>query len=229
MLPALGAGAADVQLSERGVGEHLAVGPQGLLQDLLAVRDEQQRRLSAASTGTERGSRGPRRPSCRSRWPRRRGCGGGRARRARPRAGPASLLVGVGPHLEAGQRDGHAVDGLAAQRPRPGHRRAGHGPGPGRTSRRWSRSSTSRRSRRTCSSAPGWRRDESRTFHSTPSSSAARERLEEPTYAVSNSVWRRNSHALACSRVRRASYSTRTSAPKSRTKRSRAARSVAPT
>src|SRR6476620_7958003 len=44
---------------------------------------------------------------------------------------------------------------------------------------------------------PGVATDESRTFHSTPSSSAARERFEEPTYAVSNSVCRRKSHALA--------------------------------
>ena len=44
VLPALRARAADVELAEVGVGEHLAVGPQRLLEDLLAVRDEEQRR-----------------------------------------------------------------------------------------------------------------------------------------------------------------------------------------
>ena len=43
---------------------------------------------------------------------------------------------------------------------------------------------------------------DSRTFHSTPSSRAARDRFEDPTYAVSNPVVASNSHALACSRVR---------------------------
>ena len=53
VLPALGSRAADVQLAEGRVGEHLAVGPQRLLEDLLAVRDEQQRR-SVAGVGLHR-------------------------------------------------------------------------------------------------------------------------------------------------------------------------------
>jgi hypothetical protein len=44
VLPALRPSAADVELAERAVGEHLAVGAQRLLEDLLAVRDEQQAR-----------------------------------------------------------------------------------------------------------------------------------------------------------------------------------------
>jgi hypothetical protein len=67
-----------------------------------------------------------------------------------------------------------------------------------------------------------------RTFHSTPSSSAARDRFDDPTYAVSYPVARANNQALACSRVRTASYWIFTCAPKSRTKRSSAVRSVAP-
>jgi hypothetical protein len=38
---------------------------------------------------------------------------------------------------------------------------------------------------------------DSRTFHSTPSNMADRERFEEPTYAVLNPVLRRKSQALA--------------------------------
>ena len=42
--PALGTRAADVELAEVGVGEHLSIGPQRLLEDLLAMRHEEQRR-----------------------------------------------------------------------------------------------------------------------------------------------------------------------------------------
>lgn len=44
MPPPLRAAASDVQLAERAVGEDLAVGAEGLSEDLLAVGDEQQAR-----------------------------------------------------------------------------------------------------------------------------------------------------------------------------------------
>ena len=44
VVPTLRARAGDVQLTERGVGEDFSVGPQRLLEDLLAVRDEEQSR-----------------------------------------------------------------------------------------------------------------------------------------------------------------------------------------
>ena len=69
---------------------------------------------------------------------------------------------------------------------------------------------------------------ERRTFHSTPSSSAARERLDEPTYAVSKSVLRRNSHALACRRVRWRVVLDLDLGAELATSRSSASRSVAP-
>ena len=69
---------------------------------------------------------------------------------------------------------------------------------------------------------------ERRTFHSRPSSIAVRDKLDDPTYAVWKPDRRRNIHALACKRVLRASKCTFTWAPKSRTSRSTARRSVAP-
>ncbi len=81
---------------------------------------------------------------------------------------------------------------------------------------------------RNFSSRVGVATPESRTFHSTPSSRAARDRFDDPTYAVSKPVFRPNIHAFACNRVRCASYWTLTLAPNSRTNRSSAARSVAP-
>ena len=44
VIPALGAGAADVELAEVGVVQDLAVGAHGLLEDLATVSDEEQRR-----------------------------------------------------------------------------------------------------------------------------------------------------------------------------------------
>ena len=58
--------------------------PATLLEDLLAVRDEQQRQVAARGFAELRGSRARRRPSCRSRSPRPPGCGGDRGARARP-------------------------------------------------------------------------------------------------------------------------------------------------
>ena len=55
--------------------------------------------------------------------------------------------------------------------------------------------------------------EEMRTFHSSPSTNADFERLELPTYPVSNPLSRRNSQAFACSRVDCSSYRIRTSAP----------------
>ena len=43
---------------------------------------------------------------------------------------------------------------------------------------------------------------DSRTFHSSPSTTAACDRLDEPTNALENPEARCSSHALACSRVR---------------------------
>ena len=73
----------------------------------------------------------------------------------------------------------------------------------------------------------GCSRFEMRTFHSRPSTSAVFDRFDEPTYAVVVPLSRRNSHALACSRVVRVSYETLTSAPSSAS-RSSARWSVAP-
>ena len=90
----------------------------------------------------------------------------------------------------------------------PGRRRGGPRRGRGRSARTSGRPSSS-------NVAPNFlqqRRLETadrRTFHSTPSRRAARERLVEPTYAVSKPVLRRNSQDLAWSRVRLESYWTR--------------------
>ncbi len=75
---------------------------------------------------------------------------------------------------------------------------------------------------------PGVAIRDRRTFHSTPSNRAARDRFEDPTYAVSKPVLRRKSQAFAWSLVRSTSYWIFTSAPKSLTSRSSAGRSVAP-
>src|SRR4051794_19105473 len=44
MVPTFWPRAGDVQLAEHGVGEHFSVGPQRLLENLLAVRDEEESR-----------------------------------------------------------------------------------------------------------------------------------------------------------------------------------------
>ena len=69
---------------------------------------------------------------------------------------------------------------------------------------------------------------ESLTFHSTPSVIAGTERLEDPTYAVSQPLFLWKYQDLACSRVLLISYCIFTSAPSFSTRRSSARRSVAP-
>ena len=88
-VPTRGDPAAAVDLAERPVAQHRAIGRQRLPQDLLAVRDEQQRQVAAALRRAA-GSRARRRRSCRFRSPRRRGCDAGRGARARPSAPRAS-------------------------------------------------------------------------------------------------------------------------------------------
>ena len=51
MAPAFRAGAADVELTEVGVVEHLAIGPERLFEDLATVRHEEQRRTLARLLG----------------------------------------------------------------------------------------------------------------------------------------------------------------------------------
>jgi hypothetical protein len=66
-----------------------------------------------------------------------------------------------------------------------------------------------------------------RTFHSSPSSIAAWERFEEPTWAVEKPLSRWKCQTFVCRRVVRVSYDTFTRAPRL-AGRSIARRSVAP-
>lgn len=104
VLPPFGPGAGDVQLAEVHVVEDLAIGAQRLLQDLLAVRHEEQGRaglrLSGQPAVVERGDHGLARP------------GGGDHEVAVPMVDDALhlervqhvLLMRIGAHVEAGQR-----------------------------------------------------------------------------------------------------------------------------
>ncbi len=157
--PALRPRAADVQLAEVRVGEHFAIGAERLLEDLPAVRDEQQRRAFvgrplAQPPVVQRGDH--------------RLAGAGRGddqvampvvhRRARRRALQHLLLVGVRAAPRA--RTGEIVTrrGRCARTPRRGRRRAGRGRGRGRRLEARRRSSRCRMSPRNFSSRAG-RRD----------------------------------------------------------------------
>ncbi len=116
VLPALRPGAPDVELAEVRVTEHLAIGATGLLQDLLAMRHEEQARTAAGLLGqalvVEGGD------------DRLAGASRGDEQVAVPVVHhPLDLellehlrLVRVGPHLQAGQREGDPIMGLRASR-----------------------------------------------------------------------------------------------------------------
>ena len=129
------------------------------------------------------GSPARRRPSCRCRSPRRRGCGAGRGPRApTSSASSISLLVRVRADLEAGQGDRHAVVRGASRRLARARRRGGRRRGPGRRARRSGRPSRCRRSPANLSQQRrAWRPPTAGRSTPRPSSSAARERLDEPT------------------------------------------------
>jgi hypothetical protein len=88
-------GTADPLLAERRVAEARSGTSRALVEDLLAVRDEQQARAIETLRAGRR-SRGPPSPSCRCRWPRRAGCGGG------PAAGTPRAVRGASPGRGAG-------------------------------------------------------------------------------------------------------------------------------
>jgi len=109
------------------------------------------------------------------------------------------LLVGVGAHLQAGDRDRRRT----ARTPE-GSVQAGP-VGRGRRSRNGDRPSRSRTSPRTFAGGGACRLWTGARFHSRPSIRAERDRLDDPTYPVSHPESRRKSQALACRRVVRVS------------------------
>ena len=106
------------------------------------------------------------------------------------------LLVRVGPDLEAGEGHRDPIGRACVPRLRSEHRRAGRDRDRGRIVRTRPSSSRSRRWPNFCI-RDGVAAVRQPTFHSTPSSRALVERFDDPTYAVSKPVWRRNSHAFA--------------------------------
>ena len=164
-----------------GVGQDLAIGPQGLLEDLAAMGDEQQPWAIARALAQSRGSPRPRPRSCRSRSRPRRDCGGDRGRCARLDRVEHLLLVGIGPHLEARERERHAVARASCPAPRRAHRRAGRGPARGRRARSRRRSSRSRTSRANLSSSSGVADSRQTDVPLDAFEQGAGERLDEPT------------------------------------------------
>ena len=79
VVEALRAGAADPLLAERRFAQRVAEGRQALVEDLLAVRDEQQARRAAVPHAIARSRRRPS-PSCPCRWRQPAGCGGDHGR-----------------------------------------------------------------------------------------------------------------------------------------------------
>src|SRR3954447_11425066 len=117
MLPSVGSSVADVKLAEVGIAQNLLVGPTRLLEDLLAVSDEQETQPLAVCTLDE--------PLVIQ------GCNHGLARTCRGDDEVAMaivhnplyvehvehlLLIREGPHLEPRQRDRDAISTPAAAR-----------------------------------------------------------------------------------------------------------------
>ena len=203
VLEPLGRRAADPLLAEACVPQRVAEGGEALVEDLLAVGDEQQPDRAAAPREAGRSRRPPSR-SCPFPLPTPAGCDGG------PLAGQRDLLQQpllerLGPHLDRAEHERRARSSApAAVRSRElvgvvGDEVAAlpvaleHGVD--------------------LVDDVGVARPETRTFHSRPVTWAEWVRFDEPMYAVENPELPMKEPALAWRRVVLVSYETLTSAP----------------
>ena len=219
----LGRSAADEQLAEGAVAQDVPERRQALPQDLLAVRDEEQRVDLAGVMQPPVVERGDDRLT---------GAGRHHDQVALPAVDvPLGLqlvqdlaLVALWPDVERRELDRQV--GRATCPRRPGPRRAGRAgaASSGRRSRTPGHPSTRRRSPGTCrGGAPARPRETDVPLQ--PVDQRGPRQVRRPTYAVEKPVLRWNSQALACSRVMRVSYETLTSAPSSTSGRGPAVRS----